>query len=90
MTSPQVEERIRLIISELLHLPRHKVTRSASLFDDLGADAIDIPELFASIDWILDIDDTPTEDFQKLATVADIVEYVLMKRKALAVGGDKQ
>ncbi|MCH2212465.1 MAG: acyl carrier protein [Fuerstiella sp.] len=69
------EEKIIGIVSDQLDSPREDISRSSSFVDDLKADSLDIVELVMALEDEFDIK-IPDEDYDKIATVGDVIEYV--------------
>jgi acyl carrier protein len=70
-----VEARVKSIIVQQLGVDPEKVTRDASLTNDLGADSLDLVELTMAIEEEFGIE-IPDEEVAKIQTVGDIVGYV--------------
>lgn len=75
------EEKVMDIVSEQLSVPREEITRESSFVDDLKADSLDVVEL------VMRFEDTfgvtiPDEDYEKIRTVGDAVEYIEAKEKS--------
>jgi acyl carrier protein len=71
---------VKNIIVEQLHVTPEKVTDSAHFVDDLGADSLDIVELVMAFEEKFGIE-IPDEDSQQLTTVGKAVDY-LQRRMA--------
>lgn len=67
--------KVKDIIVEQLGVDEEEVTEQASFVDDLGADSLDIVELVMALEEEFDVE-IPDEDAEKLATVADAVNYI--------------
>ena len=78
MTKEQVEIRTKEIIVEKLGVLKEKVIPQAIFTDDLGADSLDEVELCIAFEDEFDIE-IPDEDFEKIKTVNDAVDYVASK-----------
>ncbi len=75
------EEKVMDIVSEQLSVPREEITRESSFVDDLKADSLDVVEL------VMRFEDTfgvtiPDEDYEKIRTVGDAVDYIEAKEKS--------
>ena len=70
-----VFEKVKQIIVDQLGVDEDIVTMEASFKDDLGADSLDIVELVMAVEEEFDIE-FPDEDAEKIATVADAVNYI--------------
>jgi len=68
-------EKIKQIIAKELEIDEAEVVDSASLVDDLGADSLSVMELMIAFDDEFDVE-VPEEDYDKLLTVGDIVNYI--------------
>ena len=68
-------EKIKQIISKELEIDEAEVVDSASLVDDLGADSLSVMELMIAFDDEFSVE-VPEEDYEKLLTVGDIVNYI--------------
>ena len=69
------EGRIRSIVAEQLGVDLSEVTPEASIFDDLGADSLDVVELVMTLEDEFDIE-VPDEDVEGMRTIADVERYV--------------
>jgi acyl carrier protein len=65
---------IKIICGQLLVVP-NKVVREARLFEDLGADSIDIVELSIDFEEEFGIQ-IPDADVERMATVGDAEEII--------------
>lgn len=75
------EEKVMDIVSEQLSVPREEIARESSFVDDLKADSLDVVEL------VMRFEDTfgvtiPDEDYEKIRTVGDAVDYIEAKEKS--------
>lgn len=70
-----VFDKVKEIIIEKLEVSEDKVTETASIQEDLGADSLDIIDLIDEFEEQLDIE-IPEEAAQNLKTVGDIVKYI--------------
>ena len=68
-------EKIKEIIGKELEIDAADVVDSASLVDDLGADSLSVMELMIAFDDEFGVE-VPEEDYDKLITVGNIVEYI--------------
>lgn len=76
--SASVEEKVKTLICEQLHVEAEKVVQTASFIDDLGADSLDIVELVMAMEEAFDLE-IPDEDAEKIKTVGDVVKYITLK-----------
>ncbi|MEA3488767.1 MAG: acyl carrier protein [Candidatus Omnitrophota bacterium] len=70
-----VAEKVRSIIAEQLQIRGEKVTEESRIMDDLGADSLDIVELFVILEEDFDIK-IPDEGSEKIVTVGDAIKYI--------------
>ena len=68
-------DKVKDIIVENLGCDESEVTMEANLMDDLGADSLDAVELSLALEDELG-GKIPDEDFEKMTTVKDIVNYI--------------
>ena len=73
-----IEEKVVGIVSDQLDSPKEEISRSNSFVDDLKADSLDIVELVMALEDEFDIK-IPDEDYEKIATVGDVIEYIEAK-----------
>lgn len=81
-----VETRLRDIISEQVGIDVDEVTRDSSLWDDLGADSLDVVEIVMVAEEAFGIE-IPDDDAEELATfgqLADYVERAIARKKGAA------
>lgn len=71
-------ERVKAILVEELDLEEDTITLDSRIKDDLGADSLDLFELINKIEDELDVT-IEEEDYGKLITVGDIVNYMAEK-----------
>ena len=67
--------RVRRILVEHLNVDAEKVTPTASIYDDLGADSLDAVELIMACEEEFGIE-IPDEDAEKITRVKEAVEYI--------------
>ena len=72
------DEKVKEIIMEQLGVGADQVTPEASFIDDLGADSLDTVELVMALEDEFDIK-IPDEDYDKIGTVGDVIEYIESK-----------
>ena len=68
-------ERVAKIVVDRLGVEEAEVKPEASFKDDLGADSLDVVELVMELEDEFDLE-ISDEDAEKIATVADVVEYI--------------
>lgn len=70
-----VFEKVKAIIIDQLDVEEDKVTMSASISDDLGADSLDIVDLVMSLEEEFDLE-IPDDQVENIKSVGDIVKYI--------------
>ncbi|MBI4211291.1 MAG: acyl carrier protein [Deltaproteobacteria bacterium] len=75
MAETSVERKVRELIADQLGIAEEDITLEATLEDDLGADSLDLVELFLSFEEEFELD-IPEETAERLETVGDIVTHV--------------
>lgn len=70
-----VSVKVKAIMAEQLGVKDDKVSDKAKIMDDLGADSLDIVELFVILEENFDIK-IPGEAAKKLTTVGDAIQYI--------------
>lgn len=68
-------EKIQELIADGLGVDKDAVVETASFKDDLGADSLDLFELVMSLEEEFGVE-IPTEELEKITTVADVIEYI--------------
>jgi len=71
-------EKVKAILVEELDVEEENIKLESKIKDDLGADSLDLFELISKIEDELDIT-IDEEDYGKLVTVGDIVNYITDK-----------
>lgn len=72
-------EKVKEILVEELDVEEDKISLDSKIKDDLGADSLDLFELISKIEDELDVT-IEEEDYSKLITVKDIVDYIESKK----------
>ncbi len=70
-----VFDKVKSIIVDQLDVDEDKVTPTASITDDLGADSLDVVDLVMSFEEEFDLE-IPDEQVAKIKTVGDIVKFI--------------
>lgn len=70
-----VFEKVREIVVDQLDVDADKVTMSASISEDLGADSLDIVDLVMSLEEEFDME-IPDEVVENIKTIGDVVKYI--------------
>ena len=68
-------ERVQKIICEQLEIDSHLVTEDASISGDLGADSLDLVDLYMSIEEEFNLE-VPDDVLDHVRTVGDIVKFI--------------
>ena len=68
-------EKLRDIIVEVLYVDENEVTMESTFIDDLGADSLDVFQIFMGIVEEFDIE-FPNEVAENIVTVGDAVEQI--------------
>lgn len=71
-------EKMQELIAAQLNVNKEEIKMEASFKDDLGADSLDLFELVMALEEEYGVE-IPSEDLEKIATVADVVEYLKNK-----------
>ena len=66
---------VKEVIIDTLSCAAEKVTMEANLFDDLGADSLDVFQIIMGIEEEFDIE-IANEDAENISTVRDAVEQI--------------
>lgn len=70
-----VYEKISRIVSEQLHADTDLVDEDADIFEDLGADSLDVVEILMAVEESFGIT-IPEEDVTDIRTVRELAEYI--------------
>lgn len=68
-------EKLQKIIAEVLSVDTDEISMDTKFADDLGADSLDVFQIIMGIEEEFDIE-VPTEEAEKIVTVADAVELI--------------
>ncbi len=68
-------EKVKSIIVDQLDVDEAKVTMTANIQDDLGADSLDIVDLVMSFEEEFDLE-IPDDQVENIKTVGDVVKYI--------------
>ncbi len=82
-TREEIQKRVVEIVAEQLGLNNDEVKPDSDLFEDLGADSLDVVELVMGLEEEFDIT-VPDEETEGLLTISKIAEYIFDHQ------GDKQ
>lgn len=72
-------EKVKEILVEELDVEEENIALESKIKDDLGADSLDLFELISKIEDELDVT-IEEEDYSKLVTVQNIVDYIESKK----------
>lgn len=68
-------EKLQNIIAEVLNVEPDEITENTAFVDDLGADSLDIFQIFMGIEEVFDIE-IPADAAEKIVTVGDAAEQI--------------
>ena len=71
-----LEERIRGVVARQLGVERADVVPEANLYDDLGADSLELVELLMALEDEFDIE-VPEDVAETITTIADVERYLI-------------
>jgi len=71
-----LEERIRGVVARQLGVERADVVPDASLYEDLGADSLELVELLMALEDEFDIE-VPEDVAETITTIADVERYLI-------------
>ncbi len=70
-----VEEEMKEIVAQIVHVDKSILTREGSLRKDIKADSLDIVQALVAVEDKFDIE-IPDEEAQKFQNFGDFVDYV--------------
>ncbi len=70
-----LSDRIQSIVAEQLGVELAELTKDASIFDDLGADSLDVVELVMTLEEVFDIE-VPDDVVEEMRTIGDVQRFV--------------
>lgn len=70
-----LEDKVIAIVSEQLSVSKDEIKVESSFIDDLQADSLDLVELGMKFEENFGVS-IPDEDYEKLRTVGDAIEYI--------------
>ena len=68
-------DRVKRVLMDNLDQPESKITKDASIENDLGADSLEVVEVVMALETEFDIE-IPAEDAESIKTVGQIVDYI--------------
>lgn len=75
LSKEQIEEKVKELVYEQLHLEPENIRNDAHFVDDYGADSLDLTELVISLEDEFSIR-VPESEMKRLSSVGAIVGYV--------------
>jgi acyl carrier protein len=79
VSDSEISEKVKDIVSDKLEVPREEVEESKNFVNDLKADSLALVELGMAFEDNFGIS-IPDEDYEKLKTVGDAINYVKKAR----------
>jgi acyl carrier protein len=76
MDRPEIEQKIKGILADKLHINIEKITPEASLRDDLGMDSFGAVEVIFEIEDAFNIN-VPQDDASNINTFKDMVDAIM-------------
>lgn len=76
-----VEEKVIGIVSEQLGVAKEEIKLESKFVDDLKADSLDVVELVMEFEDEFEVT-IPDDDYDKIKTVGDAVNYITEKKNA--------
>ncbi|WP_433333449.1 acyl carrier protein [Spirillospora sp. CA-294931] len=83
MSTDEVVDSVRTACADVLEIAPDAVVPGADLREDLGADSLDIAEVYTALEDVWGLEILDQEVFASVATVADVVEQVRRLREAM-------
>ncbi|KAJ5150225.1 hypothetical protein N7448_001803 [Penicillium atrosanguineum] len=74
-----IESRVKEVIAKQLGVKEDELVNSARFVEDLGADSLDIAELFMAFEEEFDME-ISDEEAEKITTVQSAIDYIKSKR----------
>ena len=71
-------EKMKPMIAEQLNVDESEIKAESNFKEDLGADSLDLFELVMALEEEFGVE-IPSEDLEKIATVADVMGYLKSK-----------
>ncbi len=78
-----IEQKVTRIIAEQMGVDTENVKMESTLAEDLGADSLDMTELFMELESEFDLGQISEEPLEQLTTVQQIVDFIREEK-----GGD--
>lgn len=80
MSTDEIASKVMDIVAEQLQVDRGSLSLEKSFLQDLKADSLDLVELVMAFEDKFGIS-IPDEDYEKIKTIGDAVNYILEKKK---------
>ena len=78
--TPTIEARVKSVLAEQLGLQPKTIEYEQHIYRDLGADSLDAVECVMALEDEFEMD-LPDEDWEKCATVGDVIRMFEVKAK---------
>ena len=72
-------EKVKGIISDHLGVDENFITEKTHIFNDLGADSLDIIAILMEIEHQFNVE-IPDEDFENITTIGEIIKFIEDKK----------
>jgi len=89
MARAETRNLVMATLASHLHVSEQRVTEEADLFDDLGADSLDIVELTLTFEEMFKIE-IPDDDLEQILTVRQIIDLIEKKESENMVTEEQQ
>jgi len=89
MARTEIRNLVLATLASHLHVSEQRVTEEADLFDDLGADSLDIVELTLTFEEMFKIE-IPDDDLEQILTVRQIIDLIEKKESENMVTEEQQ
>jgi acyl carrier protein len=76
-----ITDKVIAIVGDQLDVPKEEISRNSSFVDDLKADSLDIVELVMALEDEFEVK-IPDEDYDKIKTVGNAIDYINGKSKS--------
>jgi len=71
----KIEDKVKAVIAEQLHVNLDEVSNTSSFIEDLGADSLDIVELVMAMEENFNLE-IPDDEAENIQTVQDAISYI--------------
>ena len=76
-------DKMKPMIAEQLNVDESEIKAESNFKEDLGADSLDLFELVMALEEEFGVE-IPSEDLEKIATVADVMDYLLITENIIS------